>query len=592
MALKMQKKGLLSYSELKQKYLEFFKERGHAIVPSAPLIPEHDPSVLFTTSGMHPLVPYLLGQPHPQGTRLADVQKCIRTTDIDDVGDDTHLTFFEMLGNWSLGDYFKKEAITWSFEFLMKVLNLDPKKLHVTVFAGDKDAPRDEEAANIWRSLGIQEKRIYYFPKEDNWWIQSINLGPCGPDTEMFIDTGKPKCGPDCKPGCHCGKYFEIWNDVFMQYNRTKEGIYEPLKQKNVDTGMGVERTLAMIHGLKSVYETDIFLSLLRIVQDTSTSYKERSARIIVDHVRAATFILGDERGISPSNVGQGYILRRLIRRAIRHTRLIGAGEGLIQKLSSEIINISKADYPLLNEKREFIINEITNEEKKFEKGLEKGLKVFDKLVSDGSISGKNAFLLFQSYGFPIEITKEIAEEKGIKVDLIGFEEEFKKHQEISRIGAEKQFKGGLADTSIESIKLHTATHLLAEALRRVLSTDIKQKGSNITAERLRFDFNFGRKINPEELKNAEALVNEQIEKGLPVIKEEMTFEEAKEAGAQAEFEQKYSEYVFVYSIGDFSKEICGGPHVDNTNELGAFKIMKEEAVAAGVRRIKAVLKF
>ena len=591
MALKMQKKGLLSYSELKQKYLEFFEERGHAIVPSAPLIPEHDPSVLFTTSGMHPLVPYLLGQPHPQGTRLADVQKCIRTTDIDDVGDDTHLTFFEMLGNWSLGDYFKKEAITWSFEFLMKVLNLDQKKLHVTVFAGDEDAPRDEEAANIWRSLGIHEKRIYYFPKEDNWWIQSINLGPCGPDTEMFIDTGKPKCGSDCKPGCHCGKYFEVWNDVFMQYNRTKEGIYEPLKQKNVDTGMGVERTLAMIHGLKSVYETDIFLPLLRIVQDTSTAYKERSARIIVDHVRAATFILGDERGISPSNVGQGYILRRLIRRAIRHARLIGAGEGLIQKLSSEIINIAEADYPLLNEKRDFIINELTNEEKKFLNTIEKGLKAFDKLVSNESISGKNAFLLFQSYGFPIEITKEIAEEKGIKVDLIGYEEEFKKHQEISRVGAEKQFKGGLADTSTESIKLHTATHLLGEALRRILSNDIKQKGSNITAERLRFDFNFGRKVTPEELKRVEALVNEHINQGLPVIKEEMTFEEAQETGAQAEFEQKYSEYVFVYSIGAFSKEICGGPHVNNTNELGAFKILKEEAVAAGVRRIKAVLK-
>jgi len=591
MALKMQKKGLLSYSELKQKYLEFFEERGHAIVPSAPLIPEHDPSVLFTTSGMHPLVPYLLGQPHPQGTRLADVQKCIRTTDIDDVGDDTHLTFFEMLGNWSLGDYFKKEAITWSFEFLMKVLNLDPKKLHVTVFAGDKDAPRDEEAANIWRSLGIHEKRIYYFPKEDNWWIQSINLGPCGPDTEMFIDTGKPKCGSDCKPGCHCGKYFEVWNDVFMQYNRTKEGIYEPLKQKNVDTGMGVERTLAMIHGLKSVYETDIFLPLLRIVQDTSTAYKERSARIIVDHVRAATFILGDERGISPSNVGQGYILRRLIRRAIRHARLIGAGEGLIQKLSSEIINIAEADYPLLNEKRDFIINELTNEEKKFLNTIEKGLKAFDKLVSNESISGKNAFLLFQSYGFPIEITKEIAEEKGIRLDLIGYEEEFKKHQEISRVGAEKEFKGGLADTSIESIKLHTATHLLGEALRRILSNDIKQKGSNITAERLRFDFNFGRKVTPEELKRVEALVNEHINQGLPVIKEEMTFEEAQETGAQAEFEQKYSEYVFVYSIGAFSKEICGGPHVNNTNELGAFKILKEEAVAAGVRRIKAVLK-
>jgi len=581
----------MSYSELKQKYLEFFEERGHAIIPSAPLIPEHDPSVLFTTSGMHPLVPFLLGQPHPQGTRLTDVQKCIRTTDIEDVGDDTHLTFFEMLGNWSLGDYFKKEAITWSFEFLTNILNIDPEKLHVTVFAGDKDAPRDEEAAEIWKSLGIPEERIYYFPKEDNWWIQSVNLGPCGPDTEMFIDTGKPECGPDCKPGCHCGKYFEVWNDVFMQYNRTKEGIYEPLEQRNVDTGMGVERTLAMIHDLKSVYETEIFVPLLEIVQESATSYTEKSARIIVDHARAATFILGDERGISPSNVGQGYILRRLIRRAIRHARLIGAEEGLLQRLSSEIINISRIDYPILTEKREFIINEITNEEKKFLNTIEKGLRAFDKLDCNECITGKDAFLLFQSYGFPIEITKEIAEEKGISIDLIGYEDEFKKHQEISRVGAEKQFKGGLADTSIESIKLHTATHLLGEALRRILSNDIKQKGSNITAERLRFDFNFGRKVTPEELKQVEALVNEQIEQGLPVIKEEMTFEEAQETGAQAEFEQKYSEYVFVYSIGDFSKEICGGPHVNNTNELGAFKILKEEAVAAGVRRIKAVLR-
>jgi alanyl-tRNA synthetase len=587
----LNKKELMSYSELKQKYLEFFEERGHAIIPSAPLIPEHDPSVLFTTSGMHPLVPFLLGQPHPQGTRLTDVQKCIRTTDIEDVGDDTHLTFFEMLGNWSLGDYFKKEAITWSFEFLTNILNIDPEKLHVTVFAGDKDAPRDEEAAEIWKSLGIPEERIYYFPKEDNWWIQSVNLGPCGPDTEMFIDTGKPECGPDCKPGCHCGKYFEVWNDVFMQYNRTKEGIYEPLEQRNVDTGMGVERTLAMIHDLKSVYETEIFVPLLEIVQESATSYTEKSARIIVDHARAATFILGDERGISPSNVGQGYILRRLIRRAIRHARLIGAEEGLLQRLSSEIINISRIDYPILTEKREFIINEITNEEKKFLNTIEKGLRAFDKLDCNECITGKDAFLLFQSYGFPIEITKEIAEEKGISIDLIGYEDEFKKHQEISRVGAEKQFKGGLADTSIESIKLHTATHLLGEALRRILSNDIKQKGSNITAERLRFDFNFGRKVTPEELKQVEALVNEQIEQGLPVIKEEMTFEEAQETGAQAEFEQKYSEYVFVYSIGDFSKEICGGPHVESTNELGTFKILKEEAVAAGVRRIKAVLR-
>lgn len=580
--------------ELITKYLDFFKSKNHSIIDSASLIPEHDPSVLFTTAGMHPLVPFLLGQPHPLGKRLADVQKCIRTTDIDDVGDPSHLTFFEMLGNWSLGDYFKKEAIEWSYEFLTKILGFDPEKLSVTCFAGDKDAPKDDEAAGAWRKLGIPDKRIYFLPKEDNWWGPAGETGPCGPCTEMFIDTGKEKCSPKCRPGCNCGKYFEIWNDVFMEYNKTKSG-FEKLKQKNVDTGMGVERTLAMLTGKKTIYEIEtlkpIADKIMEISRINNPDDKQLlSIRIIIDHIRAATFILGDDKAVTPSNVDQGYVLRRFIRRAVRHGKVLGIEKEFLSELSSIVIDLYKNRYDELERNREFILSELKKEDEKFRKTLEKGLRVFEKIAKDNAISGKDAFLLFQSYGFPIELTKELAAEKRINVDEAGFDAEFRKHQELSRVGAEKKFKGGLSEASEETAKLHTATHLLNEALRMVVSKDITQKGSNITPERLRFDFNFDRKLTPEELKKVEDLVNQKIKEAIPVVKEEMSVEEAKKKGAQAEFGAKYSKKVFVYSVGDFSCEICAGPHVKNTSELGHFKILKEESVAAGVRRIKAIL--
>ncbi len=576
--------------EIKRKFFEFFKERGHAIIPSAPLIPEHDPTVLFTTAGMHPLVPFLLGQPHPMGKRLANVQKCLRTDDIDEVGDERHLTFFEMLGNWSLGDYFKKEAITWSFEFLTKVLKIDKNKIYVTVFGGEEGIPRDEEAAKIWQEVGIPKERIFYLGKKDNWWGPVGETGPCGPDTEIFIDTGKEKCSPDCRPGCDCGKYLEVWNNVFMQYNKTKEGKYEPLKQKNIDTGMGLERITAVMEGKENVFETELFEPIINFISKNCSMRDEKSIRIIADHIKAATFILGDERKVAPSNTDQGYILRRLIRRAIRYSQKIGFEK--ILDLPKIVLEIYKDDYPILLKNKDFIFEELKKEKEKFEKTLSKGLRVFNKIASNSKqiISGKDAFLLFQSYGFPIEMTVELAKEKGLSVDVDGFKEEFKKHQEISRKGLAGRFKGGLADASEMTIKLHTATHLLGEALRRVVDPSIRQRGSNITPQRLRFDFNFPRKLTPEELKKVEDLVNEQIKKGLPVYKKLMSFEEAKKIGAQAEFEHKYGEKVYVYFIDDFSKEVCGGPHVKNTKELGHFKIIKHESIGAGIKRIKAVL--
>jgi len=582
--------------ELKKKYLEFFKSKKHAIIASASLIPEHDPTVLFTTAGMHPLVPFLMGQQHPLGKRLADVQKCIRTGDIDLVGDPSHLTFFEMLGNWSLGDYFKKEAIEWSFEFLTKVLGFDADKLSVTVFAGDKDAPIDDESASIWKKLGIPENRIHYLPKEDNWWGPAGTTGPCGPCTEMFIDTGKRRCSPECKPGCGCGKYFEIWNDVFMEYNKVAEGKYEKLKQKNVDTGMGVERTIAMLSGKESVYDTEIFTPLFDKIKNLAESdnfshEQQRSVRIIADHMKAATFILGDERGIVPSNVDQGYILRRFIRRSIRHGKLLGIEGGLCRQIAKVVINIYKKDYPELQKNEQKIMDELLKEEKRFRDTLEKGLKQFEKIAAAGDISGKDAFLLFQSYGFPFEMVRELAQEKGIKVDEEGFNTEYKRHQELSRVGAEQKFKGGLSEASEVTAKLHTATHLLGEALRKVLrDQNIKQKGSNITTERLRYDFNFDRKLSPEEIKAVEDEVNRVIGLEIEVVKEEMSPEEAVKKGAQAEFGAKYPAKVSVYSVGDYSKEICMGPHISNTKELGHFKILKEESSAAGIRRIKAFL--
>ena len=586
--------------QLKEKFLKFFKEKGHAIIPSASLIPEHDPTVLFTTAGMHPLVPYLMGQPHPLGKRLADVQKCIRTGDIDAVGDSSHLTFFEMLGNWSLGDYFKKEAIAWSLEFLTskKWLGIDKNKISVTCFAGDKDAPKDSEAASFWKEGGIPEERIFFLPKADNWWGPAGQTGPCGPDTEMFFDTGKEKCGQHCKPGCNCGKYFEVWNDVFMQYNKTADGKFVPLAQKNVDTGMGVERTIAMLQGKKSVFETESFIPILEEIRKHSPNkdwHEEnmRSLRIIADHLRAAVFILGDENKVVPSNVDQGYILRRFIRRSIRHGLQLKIKRDFCAAVAQTIISHNKEMWPELWQNHPSIIEEVQKEEQKFRNTLEKGLRRFEGLEKGKAISAQEAFLLFQSFGFPIELTQELAKEKNIPVDIEGFSKEFEKHQQLSRAGAEKRFKGGLADHSEQTTKLHTATHLLNEALKLVLgSRNIHQKGSNITPERLRFDFNFDRKMTDAELREVERVVNEKINEGIPVRRVEMTLVEAKKAGAEGVFEQKYEKItgnIFVYRIGEFSKEICGGPHVTNTKEIGSFKIVKEEGVAAGVRRIKAV---
>ncbi len=586
----------MNSEELRKAYLEFFREKEHSIIESASLIPEHDPTVLFTTAGMHPLVPYLLGEPHPLGKRLANVQKCIRTVDIDNVGDDTHLTFFEMLGNWSLGDYFKKDAIEWSYEFLTKVLGFNPDNLYITCFAGDNDAPKDETSAEVWMSLGLPKERIFFLPKEDNWWGPAGETGPCGPDTEMFIDTGREKCSPECMPGCDCGKYFEIWNDVFMEYNKKKDGTFEKLKQQNVDTGMGVERTVAMMNGKKTVYEIESFVPIVNKIKELAKiinpdEKQEKSIRIITDHARSITFILGDDKAIIPSNVDQGYILRRFIRRSIRHGLSLGIDCEFLTQLAEIVIDIYRKQYDELGRNKHFILSEIEKEDMKFRNALTKGLKEFEK-ISKGKkeLSGEDAFLLFQSYGFPFEMTKELCEEKGIKVDRESFEKEYERHRQLSREGAEKRFKGGLSDASEMTVKLHTATHLLNEALRKVVSGDIVQKGSNITTERLRFDFNFDRKLTPEELKKVEELVNEKIEEGLPVVREEMTVEEAKAKGAQAMFGEKYGEKVSTYKIGDFSFEICGGPHVKNTAELGHFRIKKEESIAAGVRRIKAVL--
>ncbi len=586
--------------ELIKLYLNFFAKKGHAIIKSSSLFPENDASTLFISAGMHPLVPYLLGEKHPSGKRLTDVQKCLRTGDIDDVGDSTHNTFFEMLGNWSLGDYFKKESITWSYEFLTKELKINPEKINVTVFEGNNKIPRDEEAASIWLSCGIPKERIFFLPEEDNFWWAGPT-GPCGPDTEIFIDTGKIPCSKDCKPGCKCSKYVEIWNNVFMAYTRDKEGNYIELKQKNVDTGMGVERTIAMLEGKKTIWETSIFGKIFETIKgmimekngsDSLEGYNEKSARIIVDHLRAAVFILADDKKIVPSNKDQGYVLRRLIRKAVRHAKILGLNFGdkdLIYHATKWCINEFKEDYPELGRNEDFIENEIIKEKNNFLITLDNGLKEFDK-ISAKDISAKDAFFLYQSFGFPLEMTVELACEKGLKVDINGFNKEFEKHQELSKIGAEQKFRGGLADNSESTTKLHTATHMLNAALSIVLNKEIHQKGSNITPERLRFDFNFDRKLTEEELKNIEKLINEKIAESLPIIMEEMNVNKAKEAGAKGEFENKYGEKVKVYSIGDFSKEICGGPHANNTKELGHFKIIKEEAVAAGVRRIKAIL--
>ena len=593
----------LRANELRSLYLKFFKEKGHAVIPSASIIPENDPTVLFTTAGMHPLVPYLLGAKHPEGKRLTNVQKCIRTGDIEEVGNDTHCTFFEMLGNWSLGDYFKEEAIKWSWEFLTseKWLGIPKEKLFVTVFEGDEDAPRDMESYEHWRGLGVAEDHIFFLPKEHNWWGPAGLTGPCGPDTEMFIDTGKEKCSKDCSPACSCGKYVEIWNDVFMEYNKTADGKFEPLSQKNVDTGMGLDRTIAVLQGVDSVYDTDLYQGIMdKISELAQFEYRKdqettRSYRIVADHIRTATFILGDEKAISPSNVDQGYVLRRLIRRAIRFSLKIGIPEGMLAKVAEAVVDQYKDAYPELSKNKATIIEELRLEEERFQRTIKQGLREFDKLINrlkgdDKTISGQKAFRLYDTFGFPIEFTQELAEEKGYQVDIEGFEQSFKKHQEKSKAGASQKFKGGLADNTEETAKLHTATHLLQAALRQVLGDEVTQRGSNITAERLRFDFTFSRKVTREELDKVESLVNEVIEKDYEVICQEMSIEEAKKSGALGFFDSKYGNRVKVYSIGDFSKELCGGPHVSHTGQLGKFKIKKEESSSAGVRRISAVL--
>jgi alanyl-tRNA synthetase len=586
--IKVKKKNNMTSGEIRKKYLEFFEGKGHKIIPSASLVPENDPSVLFTTAGMHPLVPYLMGEKHPSGTRLVDVQKCIRTGDIDEVGDNTHLTFFEMLGNWSLGDYWKKESIEWSFEFLTKELEIAVERISITCFAGDGDVPRDNESAEIWKNLGIPEEKIKFLGREDNWWGPAGETGPCGPDTEIFVDG------------------IEIWNNVFMEYNKTVEGEYEPLKQKNVDTGMGLERTLMILNGQKSVFETDVFEGLIK--EDNKES------RIVADHIKASVFILSE--GIEPSNTGAGYVLRRLIRRAVRY----GADFSLAEK----VIEIYKDTYPELSKNKEFILKNLEQEKGKFEKTLENGLKEFNKISveielptirifvnrkptkeeeekmnkpvkSENFIDGTTAFNLYQTFGFPVELTVEIAKEKGMTVDMEGFEKEMKKHQELSKTASAGMFKGGLADAGEETKRLHTATHLLRQALEEVLGENIMQKGSNINAERLRFDFGFGRKMTDEEKQKVEDLVNQKISENLPVNKVVMNREEAEKTGAAHVFGEKYGDEVSIYYVGPsldeaWSKEFCGGPHISNTSELGKFKITKEESVSAGVRRIKAIL--
>jgi len=649
----------VSSNDLRALFLKFFQDKGHALIPSASVIPENDPTVLFTTAGMHPLVPYLLGQKHPLGTRLTDVQKCIRTGDIDEVGDNSHLTFFEMLGNWSLGDYFKQEMIPWSWEFLTSpnYLGLDKDKLAFTVFEGDEDCPRDEEGAALWRSCGVKDDHLFYLPKKHNWWGPAGVTGPCGPDTEMFV-IAKTPCGPNCSPACDCGAYLEIWNDVFMQYGKQKDGTFKPLDQKNVDTGMGLERVICVLNGKKSVYETDAFQGILAKIgelagkQYTPDDENTKAFRIVADHMRTSTFILGDERGIGPSNTDQGYILRRLIRRAVRYGMSLGMAEGFTCEIAKVIIDQYKAIYPELDRNSAFVLEQLKQEEARFAKTLKTGEKEFDKVWNNlvntramlegilaaedkaeavnalvaakklhptpemtpiieaaktgdsaavaaavntrmetlSVLDGRSAFKLFDTYGFTIEMTEELAAEKGLTVNKEDFAKRFNEHQEKSRQDQAGKNKGGLQDHAVETTRLHTATHLLQAALRKVLGNDVYQKGSNINAERLRFDFSFGRKMTKEELDGVERLVNEAIKADVPVVMEEMTVPEAIEKGAMHVFESKYGERVRTYRMGGYSFEICGGPHAEHTGELGEFHIQKEEASSAGVRRIKATI--
>ncbi len=588
----------MTANELRRSYIEFFKSHGHAEIKSAPLVPENDPTVLFTTAGMHPLVPFLLGEKHPAGTRLVDCQKCVRTGDIDEVGDTVHLTFFEMLGNWSLGDYFKEEAIALSFEFLTRVLEIPVERLWISCFAGDADAPRDEEAAAAWRRQGIAPDHIVFLGKEHNWWGPAGETGPCGPDTEMFVQLDLPDCGPDCGLTCGCGKYVEIWNDVFMQYNKTADGRYTPLAQKNVDTGMGVERVSAILQGKTSCYETELFAGLLETLSALSgvtNPGATRAGRIVVEHMRAATFLIGD--GVRPGNVDQGYVLRRLIRRAIREARRLGVTGEFTPALAEVVIREYGSVYPELEQNAPDIREALEAEERQFAQTLERGTREFNKLigaipahVKNKRISGRKAFYLYETFGFPLELTREMAAEKGFEVDEEGFWKAYRKHQELSRAGAAQRFKGGLADRTEQTARLHTATHLLHAALRRVLGEHVHQAGSNITPERLRFDFTHPEKMTPEQIREVEALVNQAIQADLPIECHEVPLDEAKRMGAIGLFEGKYGDVVKVYKAGDFSMEICGGPHAARTGELGRFRIVKEQSSSRGVRRIKAVL--
>ena len=584
--------------EIRNKYLDFFKRHEHAVIPSAPLIPENDPSVLFTTAGMQPLVPYLLGEKHPEGTRLTDFQKCLRTNDIDEVGDNRHLTYFEMLGNWSLGDYFKEESIAMSFEFLTKELGIPVEKLSVTCFAGDEDCQRDEVTASCWKKAGIPEDRIYYFGKDDNWWIAGEE-GPCGPDTEMFYDTGKPKCSENCNPSCGCGKYVEIWNNVFMEFFKTKDGKYTKLKQHNVDTGLGLERMAMLLQGKETPFDTELFKPVMDKLQELAGENDSiESRRIVSEHLRASMMIIQD--GGLPSNVDRGYILRRLIRRMVRHLRKLQINLNELEELIDLNIDTLKEMYPELHQNSNKIKSVIIEEKDKFEKTLERGEREFNKIVNrmknegQDTISGQDLFTLYETYGFPPEVTQDLAREAGLKVDTTEFDKLFKEHQEKSRMGSEQKFKGGLAGTGEQEVRYHTATHLLNAALKVILGKDVHQKGSNITPERMRFDFSCDHKLTDEEKKKVEDLVNEWISRGLDVKCEEMKKDDAIKSGAECMFIEKYPDIVTVYSIGNdketVSKELCGGPHVKNTSELGYFKIKKEEASSAGVRRIKAIL--
>jgi len=593
----------MTSNELREKFIEFFIKNNHKEISSKSLIPDNDPTVLFNTAGMQPLVPYILGQEHPQGKRLVNVQRCIRTGDIEEVGDNTHLTSFEMLGNWSLGDYFKEEAISLSFQFLTQELNIDPKRLSVSVFEGEEGIDFDHESKNLWIKQGLTEDQIYSYGRSENWWGPAGQVGPCGPDTEMFIDTLKESECDNCVSGlCNCGKYVEIWNDVFMQYEKQSDGSFTEMNRKCVDTGMGLERALAIFNGKTSVYDTDLFIPIIQKLEEISgKKYNEsleiqKAMRIISDHIKAALFILGESAKIVPSNTGQGYILRRLIRRSMRFGRKLGLEKSFLSDLVDSILQIYEQSYTHLLDQRDYLKEKLREEEDKFLKTLVKGEIEFEKKLESflknpkKIIAGRIAFNLYDTYGFPLEITEELAKEHGLSVDREGFLEAQKKHQEKSKEGGQKIFKGGLADNNEATTALHTATHLLHKALRVVLGDHVEQRGSNITAQRLRFDFSHSAKMSDEEKEKVENLVNEQIQKNLVITMTMMSLEEAKNKGAMALFEGKYDERVKVYSIGDFSLEVCGGPHLENTKDMGVFKIQKEQASSAGVRRIKAVL--